>query len=276
MSSVWNPEKIVQLDFEGNLVETWRSASYASRQVGVNISGIMRCLRHEGCCAYGYIWLYKTEYDLGFDINQYKWINKSYFEIPILQYDLYGNFIKKWNNFQEIEVLTGYDKTVVRECCNNPPKTYNNYIWLYELDTFELSNECLLKCRINTHTYKVEQYTLDGTFVRVWTHNELVESDFNISAICSNCTNYSKTYSGYIWRYEGDDSKIINAEFCKKATKRKTKRVYQFYNNKLIKIYDSAQATSEDGYKWWNVKKCCQHKQESYCDYIWKYEEDVI
>ena len=50
-------------------------------------------------------------------------------QIPIEQYDLNGNLIKKWISAKEVYNKLGYDFSMIRKCCNN--KTYKayDYIW---------------------------------------------------------------------------------------------------------------------------------------------------
>ena len=51
---------------------------------------------------------------------------------PVIQYDLYGNFIKKWNNLSEIENKLGYSRGAIGNCCLGNAKTSHGYIWKYE------------------------------------------------------------------------------------------------------------------------------------------------
>jgi len=50
-------------------------------------------------------------------------------QIPIEQYDLNGNLIKKWNSAKEVYNKLGYDFSMIRKCCNNKVGKAYNYIW---------------------------------------------------------------------------------------------------------------------------------------------------
>lgn len=50
---------------------------------------------------------------------------------PILQYDLKGNFIKKWNSIYSTKKY-GFIPQNISECCKNKIKQHKNYIWRYE------------------------------------------------------------------------------------------------------------------------------------------------
>ena len=49
----------------------------------------------------------------------------------VLQYDLEGNFIKKWFNLREITKNTNYKKSNIQYCCSGKNKTAYGYIWKY-------------------------------------------------------------------------------------------------------------------------------------------------
>jgi group I intron endonuclease len=50
--------------------------------------------------------------------------------IPILQYDLEGNFIKRWSSLKEIQSLYKGD---IQACCINKQNTAGGYKWKYEI-----------------------------------------------------------------------------------------------------------------------------------------------
>jgi len=51
----------------------------------------------------------------------------------VLQYDLEGNFIKKWFNLREITLNTNYKKENIMYCCEGKYKQAYGYIWRYKL-----------------------------------------------------------------------------------------------------------------------------------------------
>lgn len=225
MSQVKNPDSIVQLDFDGNLINRWRSASYASRVINVRCSSIIKCIKHDGIYQVGgYIWLYESEYEeQEFNIIQYKLLHPKSFNLKIKQIDLYGNVVHIWDGFNNIkDNLENFQTAMIGECCNHNRKTYKGYIWLYEIDDFILTDDYLLECRINTGLYKVEQYDIKGCFLRKWTIEQLKENQYNISTIRQNCTGKTKTAYNYIWKYEGDNNRIIDSKYCQLATKRQS------------------------------------------------------
>lgn len=51
---------------------------------------------------------------------------------PIIQYDLLGNFIKKWESATEIQNCLGYKAQNVGACCLGKYKKSNGFIWQFE------------------------------------------------------------------------------------------------------------------------------------------------
>ena len=81
------------------------------------------------------------------DVNNLEWItfkeNMNYgtkqdreslikTKYRVIQYDLNGNFIKKWTNLREIVNNTNFKKSNIQFCCTGRSKTAYGYKWKYE------------------------------------------------------------------------------------------------------------------------------------------------
>lgn len=51
---------------------------------------------------------------------------------PVFQYDLFMNFIRKWDNLNHIQNETGFKKGTIGSCCLGYNKTAYGYIWKYD------------------------------------------------------------------------------------------------------------------------------------------------
>lgn len=49
----------------------------------------------------------------------------------IVQYDLQGKFIKKWESASEVEKVLKINHTHIGSCCNGNRKTAGGYVWKY-------------------------------------------------------------------------------------------------------------------------------------------------
>ena len=53
---------------------------------------------------------------------------------PVLQFDLFGNFIKEWKNSREAYIETGTPQQGIYGCCMKKFKHSRSYIWVYKDD----------------------------------------------------------------------------------------------------------------------------------------------
>ena len=53
-------------------------------------------------------------------------------EIPVIQYDLNGNFVRRWKSGKEVQDETGWSKGNISSCCYGKRKTTHGYIWRFE------------------------------------------------------------------------------------------------------------------------------------------------
>ena len=56
---------------------------------------------------------------------------KNWHSVPVIQYDLNGNFIKKWDCMADIERELGIHYQNISNCCMGKQKTCHGYIWKY-------------------------------------------------------------------------------------------------------------------------------------------------
>ena len=98
---------------------------------------------------------------------------------------------------------------------------------------------------------------------------------YNMKTIITNCNNISKSAYGYIWKYKGDNRKIIDINYIKENDIHgKERTLYVYDKNKiLIKKYKSVKSAVEDGYTASSIRKCCKNEIKSYRGFIWSYEE---
>jgi group I intron endonuclease len=157
MSKVKNPEKVVQIDFNGNVVCIWRSATHVQRTYNnIRARSILQCCRHITHQANGYIWFYKDELDKieNFDVEQYMLKYSRFFNIPILQYDLYGRLIKEWDY---LDLKNSYKKfSSITRCCRHERNSYDGFIWRYKFEKEnDFSQEYLLHSRRSCGKYYI-------------------------------------------------------------------------------------------------------------------------
>lgn len=88
--------------------------------------------------------------------------------IPVLKYDLEGNFICEYRTMTEAERNEGIDHANICICCEGKISHCNNFIWIYK------GNEHTIQDRINkvknsiTRPKKLEMYDRDGKMIRTY------------------------------------------------------------------------------------------------------------
>lgn len=108
------------------LIAIYKSIRDAERETGVDHTSITRCCNGEACCAGIYIWCYENENPI---FNYDKMAEK-----PIYQYDLNGNFIKRFNSSKEAGLILNIKHVYINLCCNKKTKMSGGYKWYYSED----------------------------------------------------------------------------------------------------------------------------------------------
>lgn len=119
--------------------------------------------------------------------------------IPVIQFDLDGNFVKRWSSSFEIQKILGYKKSIINQCCSGIVQRSKGFIWMYENEKHLINN------RVYNKSTSLFQYTLNGEFVKEW--NSAVEAieflGYGNSNNINDCARgkYKSTY-GFIWEYK--------------------------------------------------------------------------
>lgn len=117
---------------------------------------------------------------------------------------------------------------------------------------------------------KVNQYNLDGKFIRTWNSSSEIAAHYKTTAkaIRKVCNEERKSCYGFIWRY------IKHTEWYSDQSN-KEKEVIQFdLSENLIKVWPNIKEAS----KFFNVtvqsiRRACNGKAKTCCGFIWKHAE---
>ena len=139
----------------------------------------------------------KTPYNKG------KFGGENILSKPIVQYDLEGNFIKKWPSAHEIHEIYGCDRSSIARCCRGEYKQLIGFVWFYE-DNIDLYRIKIAKKSQEKRFRKVEQYDLDGNYIKTYETISQAEKEnkLNHCDIICCCQGKRKQAGGYIWRYK--------------------------------------------------------------------------
>jgi len=121
---IQNSKKVIQYDLYMNKISEFLSIRDAQRKTNVDRKNITNCCKHKTISAGGYIWRYEGDIELR---TRKKRKTKS-----VLQFDLDGNFIKKFNSVKEAADELEINESGINSCCTSKFKTSHGYIWKYE------------------------------------------------------------------------------------------------------------------------------------------------
>lgn len=133
-----------------------------------------------------------------YDTGLISYYDKDHHLRPVYQFDLDGNFIKKWSYITEASRALNINYTSISSCCSNKRHSAGGYLWSF----YEKCNPKPLKITPK-HTNGVNQYNLDGDFIM---HYESIKSATMIThtkskGIVECCSGRQKTSNGFKWEY---------------------------------------------------------------------------
>lgn len=136
-------------------------------------------------------------------IENHKYLNgdEHYASVPVLQYDLCGNFIKQWGCQSSAARYYNTSAGSINNCMRGITKSHKGFIWRYQ-ESYKIP----LKIEVEHHLLSpriISQYSLNGELLRQWNgYKELFSEhpEYKATCISACCNNRRKTAYGYIWK----------------------------------------------------------------------------
>lgn len=104
-------------------------------------------------------------------------------------------FIPNPNNYKEVN----------HKDENKQNNNVNNLEWCNHQYNMHYG-KCLKMISINQHRKKINQYDLEGNFIKQWESVSDIKKELNITNIASCCKGRYKQCNGYIWKYVNDNN----------------------------------------------------------------------
>lgn len=127
------------------LVNEYPTIGDAALAVGINANNISRAARGGRPSAGGFIWSFSPTIDK--ENPRYNSIGRA--NKKVYCYDLYGNFVREYNNSKEAALDIGCSLRGIDAVCAKEKASYHHYIWRHEL--CEIEPEVLKKIRFKRH-----------------------------------------------------------------------------------------------------------------------------
>lgn len=207
MRMIQNPKSVVQLDLSGKYIATFISCGEAASSLGKeSCSGIKRCCEKDKYKkAYGYIWVYKEDYNNNnIDWNYY--LNGMNVYQPVIQCDLSLKIIKEWENAASTSI-DGFSPSTVSSACNGKYNTYMGYIWYWKykpylyFDNKEKRQQEALKRKLSKQKDICQYNQTTNELLNIYTNQQIKELGYNLKSVQSCCNGHTQSYKGYKWEY---------------------------------------------------------------------------
>lgn len=118
---------VVQLNLNGEFVASYGTIKEAIEKTGVK--NISSCLCEGKNFSGGYYWVYKEDYDSeDYTLSEFR---SKKFLVPINQYDLDGNFIKKFDTITDASKIINCSNNDIYRVAIGERKQCKGYIWKF-------------------------------------------------------------------------------------------------------------------------------------------------
>lgn len=168
--------------------------------------------------------------------------SRSYY---VDQFDLEGNFIKRWDYLRAVNEDPRFDDIGVYYAISKPNRTHAGYIWRKGPP-----RPCgPSRTKLSLPKQPVYQYSLDGDFIQKFDSNAIARRVMGTSSISSATTGRCNQSMGFQWfnDYRGEKVPPVKAfDFSLRVLK--TSKPIQLFSedNELIKEYPSIKHAAED------------------------------
>lgn len=190
---------ILQYDLHGVFIREWNSIIEAS--IYYNTSNISNACQGRCLSAVGFQWRYK--YGDNRPVGDIEGIKQRYGKLPVYLYDIYGNFIKKYDTvFDAIHDLHIARKISINDIAND---IYDNEYYGYRWTLKYYEKLPPLKHIRSQPIVQIDLLT--KTPVNIFINNKMAYASFGKkhgSQISQCCNNKIKQVFGYKWKYIQD------------------------------------------------------------------------
>lgn len=122
---------VVQLTLDGKFVKRFFSINETAKD-GFSPPVVQRVCRNKGYSAGGYVFMFEQEY-LKKGPKKYR-KPKPYQAQTVIQCDMSGNFIEKFNSIKDASIKTGATRSGISNCVIGKQKSANGFIFVKEED----------------------------------------------------------------------------------------------------------------------------------------------
>ena len=143
--------------------------------------------------------------------KEYYKTHESVVAKPVLQYSIYGDFIREWKSAREAALNLNLEANNITIVCQGKRNQAYDFIWKYKDNFDEIPLKIQIKSKKSTKL-PVIQYTLDGEEVQRWPNMSIAAEQLgyslgNFSTYCNGRNNHE--YKGFLY-YRGEKDNTDN------------------------------------------------------------------
>lgn len=186
---------------------------------------------------------------------------------PVIQFDIYGNEVAKYQTIDEASKKCSIKKSSIIECCKFKRKLAGEFQWRFDCKNID----CMMLTDSNKRN--VLQFNKNGTFLKQYTSTAEASNVTGVAqaGIIYTCEHKQNHAGGFIWRYITLDLSHCNY----KHNAWENAIVAQLdLKGRVVNIFD----TMKDGAKsiainYCNISNACRGIQKTAGGYLWRYVE---
>lgn len=155
----------------------------------------------------------ETRQKLSQRTTEYYKTHESAVARPVLQYSIFGDFVKEWKSAREAALELDLEANNITIVCQGKRNQAYDFIWKYKDEFEEIPIKIQIKSK-KSSKLPIIQYTLEGVETMRWPNmtiaaQELGYSLGNFSTYCNGRNNHE--YKGFLYyRGEKDNSLLTN------------------------------------------------------------------
>ena len=254
--------RVEQYSVEGTLICTYPNIFIVAKQFGVTVFELRQSICKRYSLFVGFQWKFEgSGKKMGVIPDHY--IFTVYSPQPIRRLSLEGGVLEEYSSLNKAALHFNKKTGCIRKVCDGIGKTCGGFKWEYTNEALRLKVVEVVKQRESKKI--VEQYSLDGVFMREWASPLEIEKVLGVSVYASLEIENS-TIGGYQWKYK-NGCKVIKAKVLN------VKKVGKFsLTGDFIETFVSSRdalASIEGTMK--GLKKCLWGERKSYKGFIWRY-----
>jgi len=183
---------VFQYDLNGNFIAEYPGINEAARINHISGTAIGHCCKKIRTTAGGYFWSFLK------NDNFSKENIKDHRSCKIIQYDMLGNELARYNSAKEAAQAVNGSPCAITKACRGGSKTSKGFQWRYDIDDENIP--CIIKAGIKK---PVSQWSLDNNLIKNYESITMAskETGITLSTIAEAANGKRKTAGGYIWKF---------------------------------------------------------------------------